>query len=69
MWFFAHNALCYVFLKLFQDFSIFPAKKLQIVKKVRNHSAVLCEKTRGTEELQCGVVELKGLKVCINVQE
>ena len=63
MRFFAHDALCYVFLKLLQDFSIFPAKKLQIVKKVRNRSAVLWEKTRGTEEPQCGAVGLKGLNM------
>ena len=35
MRFFAHGALCYVLLKLLQDFFIFRAKKLQIVKKTR----------------------------------
>ena len=61
MRFFARDALCYVLSKLLQDFFIFCAKKLQIVKKERNRCAVLREKTRGPKGPQCGPLGLKGL--------
>ena len=61
MRFFARDALCYVLSKLLQDFFIFRAKKLQIVKKVRDRYAVLWEITKGPKGPQCGPLGLKGL--------